>query len=451
MAKNGTKDLTCGKPFGLIVSFTIPIFMGILFQQFYNLMDTMIVGQILGKEALSAVGATGSVMFMILGFCNGTASGFAIPIAQRFGAKDEKGVQKCTINSIWLSGIVSVVMTLIVSFLCRDILELMNTPENIINRSYAYLIVIFLGIPITFFYNLFSGIIRSLGDSKTPVVFLVLASVINIVLDVVLIKYVGMGVEGAAYATIISQFIAMLGCGIYMIKKFPILHMEKEERKPDSHCMKQLIYMGMPMGLQYSITAIGSVILQTAVNGLGSDAVAALTAGSKLGMFICALYEALGSTMATFGGQNVGAKKMDRVTKGLNYGIIIGAVYSVLACVFLNIFGDKLVLLFINAKETQIIHDAARFLKIESIFYIGLTLVNTIRFMIQGMGFSSFAVIAGIMEMVARALAGFILVPYFGFTAVCLASPLAWIFADAFLIPAFFHVRKKLMFRFAIE
>lgn len=448
MAETKVKDLTVGSPLKLILGFCIPIFFGMMFQQFYSVMDTMIVGQTLGVDALAAVGATGSITFLIIGFCNGIASGFAIPVAQRFGAKDEKGLKLAIANSVYLGIILCVVITLIVTALCRSILEVLNTPADIIDGSYAYLIVILWGIPVTFFYNLFSGIMRSLGDSKTPVFFLVMASVINIVLDYVFIMGLGTGVEGAAYATVISQLIAMILSGIFMLKKYAVVHMTKYERRMDFHCMTQLLYMGIPMGLQYSITAIGSVILQTAVNGLGSNAVASVTTGGKIACFFLVLFDALGSTMATYGGQNVGAKRLDRVSKGLFIACAIGMIYSVFASAVLAIFGDKFALLFVDAKEKEIIANVALYLKIESGFYVLLTLVNCIRFMIQGMGFSFLAVIAGVMEMIARALVALVLVPAFGYAGACLASPIAWILADAFLIPAFFYVRRKLQKRF---
>lgn len=443
-----SKDLTVGSPLKLIISFAIPIFFGMLFQQFYSVVDTMIVGQTLGVDALAAVGATGSITFMVIGFCNGIASGFAIPVAQRFGAKDEKGLKRAIANGVYLSIAFSILITAVVTIYCRDILEFMNTPADIIDGAYKYLIVIFWGIPVTFFYNFFSGIMRSLGDSKTPVVFLIIASVINIVLDIVLIITFHMGVEGAAYATVVSQLVAAVGSGIVMIKKYPVLHMERVDRKVDVQCIMQLCYMGLPMGLQYSITAVGSVILQTAVNGLGSTYVASMTSGSKIACFFLVMFDALGSTMATYCGQNVGAKRLDRVSKGLFTASAIGIGYSLFAGALLAFCGDKLALLFVDPSETEIIANIALYLKLESGFYCLLTLVNCVRFAIQGMGFSMFAVLAGVMEMIARGLVAVTLVPVFGFAGACLASPVAWIFADLFLIPAFFHVKKKLQTQF---
>lgn len=448
MSQMKNKDMTTGNPLKLIMGFAIPIFFGMLFQQFYSVVDTVIVGQTLGVDALAAVGATGSITFMVVGFCNGIASGFAIPVAQRFGAKDEKGLKRAIANGVYLSALFSIVITVFVTIFCRNILEFLKTPADIIDGSYKYLIVIFAGIPITFFYNFFSGIMRSMGDSRTPVVFLMVASLINIFLDVFLIVNFGMGVEGAAYATIISQMVAATGSGIYMLKKYPIVHMTKEERSADMQAMMQLCYMGIPMGMQYSITAVGGVILQTAVNGLGSNYVAAMTTGSRIAGFFLVMFDALGSTMATYCGQNIGAKKLDRVSKGLFTASAIGAVCSVVAGVVLVFFGGKLALLFVEPTETEVIVNIVTYLRIESGFYFLLLLVCCVRFTIQGMGFSGFAVLAGVMEMVARALVAIVLVPVLGFTGVCFASPVAWILADAFLIPAFFYSKNKLQRRF---
>ncbi len=448
MSKDTTKKLTSGKPMHLIIGFALPLLVGMLFQQFYSLVDTIIVGKFLGVNALAAVGSTGAINFLIIGFCMGVCSGFAIPIAQRFGAEDYEGLRKYVANSIWLSIIFSVVMTIIVSVFCRQILELMRTPANIIDQAYDYIFIIFVGIPVVYLYNMTSGIMRSLGDSKTPVYFLLLASGLNIILDLLFIGALGMNVEGAGYATVISQFISGLLCLLYMKKKFTIVHIKSHEWKWDNCCVANLCHMGVPMGLQYSITAIGSVILQVAVNGLGSDAVAAITAANRITMFMACPFDALGSTMATYGGQNVGAKKLQRLKDGLKSASILGFVYSALAVIFLVIFSKFLLLLFLSPEEVTIIANARTFLLVQSYFYFLLALVNIVRFMIQGMGFSNLAIVAGVMEMVARTVVAFTLVPAVGFLGACFASPLAWIMADLFLIPAFFYTHKKLQRKF---
>lgn len=444
MASNTTKDMTSGSTMKLILGFAVPLLMGMLFQQVYSLVDTIIVGRFLGVSALAAVGATGSINFLIVGFCQGICNGFALPVAQRFGAKDYNGLRKYVGNSAVLSIIFGGAITLITVIACRPILELMQTPADIIDLSYHYIVVIFAGIPAIMLYNILSAYLRSLGDSITPVIFLVLSAGLNIGLDLLFIVTFHWGVFGAAFATILSQAVSGILCLILIIKKFDLLHLKREDWKLDWGYSRYLLIMGLPMGLQYSITAIGSVILQASVNTLGSTAVASMTAGSKISMFVVCPFDALGSTMATFGGQNVGAGRLDRLGRGLRSAVILGAIYSALILVVLIFFGRDLILLFVSAKEAAVIAQAKQFLVTNAAFYLMLALVNIVRFLIQGMGFSGFAVFAGVFEMVARTLIGLVFVPIFGFTAACSANPLAWIFADCFLIPAFFHCRKKL-------
>lgn len=438
-----TKDMTSGSPMKLILGFSVPLLFGFLFQQFYNLVDTLIVGRFLGVDALAAVGSTGSLNFLIIGFCMGVCNGFAIPLAQRFGAADYRSMRAFMMNGVYLTVIFAVVMTVLTVVFCRPILQLMRTPDNIIDDAYRYIVIIFAGIPATYLFNLVSGIIRSMGDSKTSVVFLTIAAVLNIVLDLMFILNFGMGVAGAALATVISQAVSGVGCLVYSLKKFEILHTSEEERRVNISYMKTLCGMGIPMGLQYSITAIGSVVLQSAVNTLGSDAVAAMTAGSKIGMFFTCPYDALGSTMATYGGQNVGAKKMERLNEGLKASSILGIGYSVIAFIILFFAGESLASFFVESAEAEIIANVHLFLIVNSAFYIALAFVNIVRFLIQGMGYSKFAILAGVFEMAARTLVGFVFVPIFGYPAACFASPVAWIFADCFLFPAYFHVFKK--------
>lgn len=438
------KDMTKGSPMKLILGFSVPLLFGFLFQQFYNLVDTIIVGRFLGTENLAAVGATGSVNFLVIGFCMGICSGFSIPVSHKFGAGDYSGLRRVVANCVWLTVCFAMVMTILTTVLCRYILVAMRTPENILDAAYAYIWIIFLGIPVTFLYNMTSGVIRALGDSKTPVIFLVMSSFINIGLDLFFIVKLRWGVQGAAWATVISQGISGLCCLLFMMKKFEILRIRKDEWAPNKHLMGTLCGMGIPMGLQYSITAIGSVILQSATNTLGSDAVAAVTAAGRIGGFLACPFDAFGSTMATYGGQNVGAGKLDRIGQGLKSCILLGAGYSVIALCISIFLGRPLATLFLDASETAIIDNVRLFLIITTLFYFPLALVNIVRFMIQGIGFPTFAILAGVFEMVARALAGFVLVPAIGFTGACLGSPIAWVFADAFLIPAYFHVKKKL-------
>lgn len=445
------KDMTNGSPSKHILGFAVPMLFGMLFQQFYNLVDTIIVGKTLGVEALAGVGATCSINFMIIGFCMGVCNGFVIPVAQCFGAKKPADLRKYVFNGYICSIVFAIVLTLASVIFCRRILIIMNTPADIIDHAYNYIVVIFIGIPTVFLYNMVSGVIRSLGDSKTPVVFLVLSSIINVVLDFFLILVCKMGVAGAGWATVTSQLISGLTCLIYMYKKYDILKGDKSERVLDRRFITNLCMNGVPMGLQYSITAIGSTILQAAVNTLGSTYVAAMTAGSKMFNFTCCPFDALGSTMATYAGQNVGAAKIKRLGQGVRSAMIIGSVYSVLSLIALYFTTDYIALLFVNASETTIIALTRQFILASACFYIPLTGVNVVRFCIQGMGFSVFAISAGILEMIGRAFAAIILIPNIGFMGACLASPIAWIAADAFLFPAFIHCAKKLNARHNIK
>ena len=441
MAK--TRDMTVGSPIKLIFGFFLPLLFGLLFQQLYNAVDTVVVGRFLGVNALAGVGATGALNFLILGFCTGTCAGFAIPVAQKFGEHDFAGLKRYAVNAIMISVAFSLVVGTIVSCLCRTFLEWMGTPADIIDDAFAYLFVIFLGIPVVMLYNVLFGIIRSMGDSRTPVLYLIIASLINVVLDLLFILVFHTGVEGAAIATVISQAISALLCVNY-IRHSQVLIVTKQDWKLDGQCCKQLLGMGIPMGLQYSITAIGSILLQTGINGLGSQAVAAVSTGNKVTQVICCPLDALGTTVATYGGQNIGAKKLDRISKGMVSCLLFGTLYSIVAYFIIRYLGPTLLSLFIGPEETSVIEQAQYFIVRWVTFCIPLMMVYVFRFMIQGLGFSKLAVFAGVFEMLARGLISLLWIPAAGFEAVCYASPVAWIAADAFLIPAYLSVMKKL-------
>ena len=433
------RDLTTGSPMRLIWSFALPTLFGMLFQQFYNMMDTMIVGQLLGASALASVGSTSSINFFVIGFCMGVCNGFAIPVAQRMGAGDYSQMRRCVANAGWLSALFAVVLTVFTGLFCRTILTVMRTPEDIFDGAYWYILIIFLGIPTTFLYNLLAAVIRALGDSKTPVYFLAISSVLNIALDLLLILYCHAGVAGAALATVISQGVSGLACLVFMVKRFPILHMTAEERRLDGRTCRTLCLMGIPMGLQYSITAIGSIILQSSVNALGSLYVAAVAAGAKLFQLLACPFDAMGATMATYCGQNVGACKLDRLGRGIRSCTALGLGWSLLVLCAMLAFAPQCAMLFLDPSEEQLallVELTARYTVIQVSFYFPLALVNIVRFSIQGMGFSNLAILAGVMEMFARMGVATLLVPAIGYTGACFASPAAWICADLFLIPA---------------
>ena len=434
-----TKNLTVGSPMRLIVGFALPTLFGMLFQQFYNLVDTMIVGKLLGAQALAAVGSTGSINFFVIGFCMGVCNGFAIPVAQRMGANEPSKMRRYVANAAYLAAAFALVLTVATGLLCRAILTVMRTPSDIFQNANAYIFVIFMGIPATFLYNLLAGVIRSLGDSKTPVYFLALSSFLNIFLDFALILWFDAGVAGAAIATVVSQGISGLACLLYMRKAYPILRMTREERRLDLHSCRVLCAMGIPMGLQYSVTAVGSIVLQSAVNTLGSLYVAAVAAGAKLFQLFACPFDAMGATMATYCGQNVGACKLDRLGQGIRACSLLGLIYALIAFVTMLFFAPQFAMFFLNPGESQLAQLVAltsQYMVTLTAFFFPLALVNIVRFSIQGMGYSTFAILAGVLEMGARTVVGLCLVPVFGFSAACFASPAAWICADLFLIPA---------------
>ena len=451
-----TKDLTSGHPFRIILNFAVPVFFGYLFQQFYNLVDTIIVGRFLGVDALAAVGSTGSLNFFIIGFCMGLSSGFAIPVAQRFGAQDFGSMRQFVFNSWILVGVISILMAGLTVIFCRPMLLLLSTPSNIIDMAYSYFVVILGGIPVILFYNFLAGTIRSVGDSKTPLYFLLISAALNIALDLIFIAVLGFGIAGAAWATVISQGFSGLLCFFYMKAKFEVLRLKKEDKIISAKRMVTLLGIGVPMGAQYSITAIGSVILQWSVNCLGSIYVAAMVTAQKISIFFSTPYDALGTTMATYAGQNVGAKKIGRLNSGLFWGNIIGFAWSVFALIVLFFFSENLASLFMNKNESvEVIEKVTRnvfyALMANGITYWLLVLVNNVRFMIQGMGFSRLAIFAGLAELVGRGFIAIFLVPIFGFQGAVLASPLAWLLADSFLVPAYFASRRKLIRMFGKE
>ena len=442
MTNNRTRDLTVGSPMRLVLSFMLPLTFGLLFQQLYSMVDTMVVGKLLGMEALAGVGSTGSINFLVLGLCNGICAGFAIPVAQKFGQKRNDELRRFVGNMIWLTAAIALVITLVTTSLCRRMLTWMGTPAEVFSYAYDYIFIIFMAIPATMLYNLLSGIIRSLGDSRTPLLFLILSSVLNVALDILFIVAFRMGVAGASWATLLSQLISGVLCLVFMIRKFPILHLNREDLVFRPVFARHLL----AMGLQYSITAIGSILLQSAVNGLGASAMAAVTAGSKVSMLCVCPFDAMGTTAATFAGQNLGAGKPERIHQGIRDCTLLGSVYSIVIFLALYFGGGEMTQLFLNTEDhasvAAVIPLSHQFLMINALFYIPLLFVNLLRFTIQGMGYSELAVLAGVMEMVARAVFGLCLVPWLGFTAVCFASPAAWVMADLFLFPAYFRCLK---------
>lgn len=377
-------------------------------------------------------------------FATDVAGGFGIPVAQKFGARDYVSMRRLVSVSLKLAGMMSVGIALITCLLCAFILRTMQTPENIFQDAYWYLLITFIGVPCTFFYNLLSSIIRALGDSKTPFWFLLFSTVLNVLLDLLCILVFHWGVAGAAIATVFSQGVSAVLCYFYMYRKFEILRMQPADKRFRPELARQLIFVGVPMGLQFSITAIGSIMLQSANNALGTACVAAFTAAMRIKMFFLCMLESLGIAMATFCGQNYGAGKPERIWTGVKAASLMMIVYVAAVAIILWGFSEKFVLLFVDPSETEIIADAALFLHISVSFFPVLGLLCILRYSIQGAGYTKLAMFSGVSEMIARILVSVVAVPLWGFWAVCFGDPTAWVFADAFLIPAFIYVYRRL-------
>lgn len=439
-----TTEMTEGRALPQIFKFALPLLLGNLLQQTYSLIDAAIVGKYLGIHALASVGASTSVVFLILGFCNGCCGGFGIPIAQKFGARDYSTMRRYVVVSLQLAAGISLAVTLVTSLLCRLILSWMSIPDSIFEDAYLYLLITFLGIPFTFFYNLLSSIIRALGDSKTPFWFLLLSTVLNVLLDMFCIVVLGWGVAGAAIATLIAQALSALLCFRYMTRRFEILKTIPSERRFSTVLAQRLLMIGVPMGLQFSITAIGSIMLQSANNALGTVCVAAFTAAIRIKMFFMCPFESLGMAMATFTGQNYGAGKPDRVWQGVKASSLMMILYWVFTFIVLMTCSRTIVLLFVDPGELEILAKAALFLHVSVTFFPVLGLLCILRYTIQGAGYTNLAMLSGVSEMIARILVSMLAVPVWGYVAVCFGDSIAWIFADAFLIPAFLFVYRRI-------
>ena len=440
-----SREMTAGRALPLIFNFTMPLLMGNLLQQTYSLVDAAIVGKFLGINALASVGASTSVVFLILGFCNGCCGGFGIPVAQKFGARDYSTMRRYVSVSLQLAAVMSVVIAVVTSILCGDILLMMRTPDIIFQDAYYYLLITFIGVPCTFFYNLLSSIIRALGDSKTPFWFLLFSTILNILLDLFCILVLDWGVAGAAIATVFSQGVSAVLCYRYMMRRFDISRGTPDERKFNAALARTLMYIGVPMGLQFSITAIGSIMLQSANNALGTACVAAFTAAMRIKMFFMCPLESLGIAMATYTGQNYGAGKPERIWMGVKASALMMIIYWAFTFCVLMLGARTFALLFVEASELEILKDTELFLHISVSFFPVLGLLCILRYTIQGAGYTNLAMLSGVSEMIARVLVSLYAVPAFGYLAVCFGDPTAWIAAVLFLVPAFIFVYRRLL------
>lgn len=424
-----TKDLTAGNPFKLIILFMLPMFFGNIFQQFYNLVDALIVGRTIGLKALAAVGATSPLIFLVIAFIFASTQGFSVVTAQKFGAKEYDMVRKSAAASFILSFLLTIIMTLISAPFTMHMLQLLQTPSDIIILANDYLFIMYIGIGATVFYNVSSNIIRALGDSKTPLYFLIFASILNIFLDLLLILKFHMGVAGAAWATVISQAISTIICMTYMFLKFPILRLKKSDWKVEKEFLYEHLRVGIPMGFQMSVLIIGIIAVQFVLNGLGSTAIAAFTTAVRVDQLVSQSLLALGAAAATYTAQNFGANKMKRIREGARACVLIALILSIMCIIILSFFGKAIVGLFLDAPNPEVLNLAQQYLNIIMIFFFFLGLLLIYRNVLQGMGNVMAPLCSGVAELIMRTLAAFTLGHTMGYIGICLATPAAWIAA----------------------
>ena len=443
--KSGTTDLTVGKPLFQILRFALPLVLGTLFQQLYSFADTVIVGRCLGTDALGAVGTTYSLNFLILGFVQGACVGFGIPVAETFGAKDKGGLRKYLFNGALLCVVLSVVFTIFTTLMAGPLLQLIHTPEELYADAVLYIRIIFLGIPATVLYNYASSVLRAMGDSQHPFYFLLAASVLNIGLDYLLIVPMGMGVDGAAIATVLSQLLSGGLCAFWFFtrtaKQEELTFRDQGSLLSAGHC-KRLAYIGFPMGFEYSVSAIGAVIMQDAINLLGSTAVAAQTAGEKIRQMFTLPMESVGMAMATYVGQNHGAHRTDRIKQGIKDGCMIQLTYCVAAWVVIFFLKPYAVGLVLGDADPAVTAGAIQYLAIMSMLFCFHGLLMIFRNTLQGLGYSVQAIISGVGELIGRSLGGLLAVKTgLGYVGICLSNPFAWGLA---MLYCMFMVRRVL-------
>ena len=443
--KSGTTDLTVGKPLFQILRFALPLVLGTLFQQLYSFADTVIVGRCLGTDALGAVGTTYSLNFLILGFVQGACVGFGIPVAETFGAKDKGGLRKYLFNGALLCVVLSVVFTNSTTLMAGPLLQLIHTPEELYADAVLYIRIIFLGIPATVLYNYASSVLRAMGDSQHPFYFLLAASVLNIGLDYLLIASMGMGVDGAAIATVLSQLLSGGLCAFWFFtrtaKQEELTFRGQSSLLSAGHC-KRLAYIGFPMGFEYSVSAIGAVIMQDAINLLGSTAVAAQTAGEKIRQMFTLPMESVGMAMATYVGQNHGAHRTDRIQQGIKDGCTIQLTYCVAAWVVIFFVKPYAVGLVLGDADPAVTAGAIQYLAIMSMLFCFHGLLMIFRNTLQGLGYSVQAIISGVGELIGRSLGGLLAVKTgLGYVGICLSNPFAWGLA---MLYCMFMVRRML-------
>lgn len=437
------KSMVSGKPVSLMMQFALPLLLGNLLQQTYNIIDAAIVGQILGDKALAGVGASSSIQFLVLGFCMGCCAGFGVPVAKYFGANDIHKMRKYIFNGAVLTGIIALIVTSVCAICCNQILHLLSVPQDIFDKAYSYLIVIFLGIPFTLMYNYLSSVLRSLGDSRTPFMFLAFSAILNIFLDLFCILVLKWGCAGAAIATITAQAVSGILCLVYIFKKIQVMHLEAQDREIEGSAVKELLIMGIPTGLQFSITAIGSMVMQSANNKLGSVYVSGFTAGMSIKQFTMCPFDAFATAASVFCSQNLGAGQAKRIKQGFWQAIAVAVGYGLIAGLIMIFLGRPLSMIFVKKSAVDVLDASAKYLRCMGFFYWSLGILNVARMVTQGLGYSGRAIFSGVTEMAARIIVSLGFVGAFGYTAICFADQTAWVTATIYILPTCLYCVKK--------
>lgn len=439
------QDMTKGSPFKVLIMFTLPLAIGNIFQQLYNMADTIIVGRYVGADALAAVGSTGTVMFLLNGFAQGITAGFAVLTSQRYGAKKTEGVKQSVSNGILLSVIGAVFFTAASILFMKPLLHLMNTPENIFADAYCYISLISLGMVANVFYNLFSAYLRAVGNSKMPLFFLVLSACLNVVLDLVFIINFQMGVAGAAWATNLSQAISAVLCAVYIYKKVPSLVPEKRHWRIHRGDTRFRLATGIPMALQFAITSSGTMVMQSAINLFGSEAVAAYTAAGKIHSLLTQGMVAMGQTMAVYSGQNYGKGDAARIRQGVRAALVIEVIYSLVSAVIVYSALEPSLGLFFSGEVdlTAMMPWARTYITICTLFYVPLCTIFIFRNTMQGCGYGFLPMMGGVVELVARLAVAVVAMNIHSYWLACACDPAAWVGAGVFTGVSYLYVMNK--------
>lgn len=436
-------DLTTGKPIRVIILFTLPIIAGNLFQQFYNVVDTVIVGHILGEEALAAVGATSALYGLFTSIAVGMTNGFSIVIARYFGGRDQKRMRKAVAHTMVLSLILALVLTIAALLFVKPMLVLLQTPAEILEQSYDYIRIVLLFFIVTMLFNMFSGILRGIGNSVMPLLFLIVSTVCNVILDIVLVKYAGMGVAGASTATVIAQLVSVALCAVYVRKKCPDLHVRKEDFHWERDIGGDLFVTGLSMAMMFSVVSVGSIALQSAINSLGAITIAAHTAARKIGEMLMIAFSPLSMAASTFASQNLGAGKKERIMQGIKAAFMVAFGIAALANILVLAAAKPLVRLITGSDHAQLIDTAVLYLRINLPFYFALAVLVILRSALQGLNRKTVPLMASAVELIGKFVVAGILVPQIGYLGVCICEPIIWILGGVLVAVDFYRVMKK--------